>query len=273
MEAVRELTRPLPALVMAEVMGIPAAERGDFLEGVLALAALHAPEAGADEAVLVRHAQQTLARLRACLRRVVALRQHAPGVDLLSRMMEGAGETGEDPREWVTLTALHLLTEHASTEDQLGNGLHELLVHTAQFEKLRQTPSLLRAAVEETLRFSPAQPFAHRVVGETFQWQGRTLRKGDEVFLGVGAANRDPRGVADPDQFELTRDPYGQKHLSFGFGAHHRLCAGLVRLELESLFTAVLTHLPGLTLDAPRLPRLKCHSLLYRGFETLPVRW
>ena len=159
------------------------------------------------------------------------------------------------------------------THLEISERLHELLAHPGQFDKLRENPSLVRQAVEEVLRCGPAHPFALRVVAETFQWQGRTLRKGDEVFLGVAAANRDPRVMPDPDRFDLTRDRYEQRHLSFGFGAHHPLCASLVRLELETLFDVLLIQLPGLRLDGERLPRLKCHSLLYRGFEALPLRW
>ena len=269
-DAVAAVTRQLPAGVMAELLDIPAAERARFIEWALRLAEARAPEADADEALLARRAHEAEHELLEYLGHLVDQRRQEPGGDLLSRLLHGSG-AGEDPAVWAPRTVLCLMAEHACSADLLGNGLNELLAHPEQWRRLRADGSLLRGAVEEVLRFSPAVPFVHRVAAETFLWQGRSVRKGDEVFLGLAAANRDPAVVEDPERFDITRDPYGQRHLSFGFGAHHNLSAGLIRRELETLLEVVLEELPNLRPDPERLPQLKCHSLLFRGLETLPV--
>ncbi|HZI02751.1 MAG TPA: cytochrome P450, partial [Archangium sp.] len=103
--------------------------------------------------------------------------------------------------------------------------------------------------------------------------RGRTIRKGDIVFLGLAAANHDPAAFPDADRFDITRDPHQQKSMSFGFGPHHCLGAGLARRELEIAFEELLHRMPELRLDETRLPRIKCGGLLFRGFESLCVRW
>lgn len=270
-DAVETVTRQLPPELMAEVLAIPVAERPRFLEWARLLADLQAPMAGVDEGALERRAHAAVQELLAYLGQLVEERRQEPGGDLLSRLIHGPGGAEEEPGRWVPRAALYLLAEHASSADVLANGLNELLVHPEQLERLRADGSLVRAAVEEVLRFSPAQPFVHRVATETFSWHGRCVHKGDEVFLGLAAANRDPAVVPEPERFDITRDPYEQRHLSFGFGTAHSLSAGLVRRELETLLCTVLEELPHLRLDPRRLPQLKCHSLLSRGFETLPV--
>ena len=162
---------------------------------------------------------------------------------------------------------------HLTTTDQLGNGLYELLTHRDQLELLRGEPGLLRPAIEEMIRFAPAVPFTTRLVVENFELRGRTLRKGDIVFLGLAAANHDPAVFPDADRFDITRDPNQHKPMSFGFGAHHCVGAGLARRELEIAFEELLQRMPELRLDETRLPRIKCNGLLFRGFDSLPLRW
>ena len=91
------------------------------------------------------------------------------------------------------------------------------------------------------------------------------------VFLGIAAANRDPDVFADPGRFDITRQ--NNKYVSFAFGPHLCLGAGLARRELELALRTLLRRMPDLRLDEQRPPRLKCNSLLFRGFDSLPVRW
>jgi cytochrome P450 PksS len=113
----------------------------------------------------------------------------------------------------------------------------------------------------------------HRIAVEDFQLRGKTIKKGSVVFMGMAAANRDPAVFPDPDRFDITRDNTHQKHLSFSFGPHHCIGAGLARRELEIAFEVLLDRLPGVRLDEERPPQLKCHSLMFRGFESLHLRW
>ena len=103
--------------------------------------------------------------------------------------------------------------------------------------------------------------------------RGKTIRKGDVVFLCMASANRDAEAFPDPDRFDITRGYIHSKHMSFGHGPHHCLGAGLARRELEIAFEVMLRRLPGLRLDEQQPPEVKCHSLVFRGFSRLPVRW
>lgn len=271
MDAIRAVCAPLPALVLAEVFGLPEQDRETFLSWARHLSDFHSPVSGADREALARGALGATRELLAYLEPLLEERSRSPGTDLLSRMLQVAPQEARTPRRVATL-ALMLVSGLGAVTDQLGNGLHELLLHPGQKRMLRLDRSRMRPCVEETLRFQPAQPLLRRTVGETLSLRGRTLHKGETVFLNAAAANRDPRVFMDPERFEPTRDSARQKHLTFGFGLHHRLDAGLIRHEMEALFEVLLEELPGLHLDEERLPRLKCHSPLARGIEMLPVR-
>jgi cytochrome P450 PksS len=223
---------------------------------------------------VARRANEGQRALNQYLTAIVEERRRAPGEDLISLMLlvppEQGGMTTE---EVVAQTSLLLAAGYLTTTDQLGNGLYELLTHRDQLELLRRYPELLGSAVEEMIRFSPAVPFTHRIATETFELRGRTLRKGDVVFLGLAAANHDPAAFADPDHFDITRVGPPHRHMSFASGPHQCLGAGLARRELEITLAELLQRMPELRLDESRQPRIKCNGLLSRGFESLPVRW
>lgn len=273
MNAVESLASQLPPRVIAEVLGIPVQDREQFLEWARPIADFNAPAAGTDVVDLARRTNTATRELFAYLRRIIEERSHTPGEDLLSQMIQSqqAGQMTLD--QLVSNAGLILFAGHTTTTDQISNGLHDLLAHRDQFHKLQEDRTLVRSAVEEMLRYNPAVPFMHRIAAETFQLRGKTIRKGDVVFMGLAAANRDPEAFPDPDRFDITRDSNHQKHMSFTFGPHHCLGAGLARRMLEITFEVLLERLPGLRLDPEQLPQLKCHSLMFRGYESLTVRW
>jgi len=166
-----------------------------------------------------------------------------------------------------------LIAGHTTTTDQISNLVHDLLTHPEQLQMVRNNPSLLPTAVEESLRFHPAVPFHYRIAAEDIPLRGRTIRKGDVVFFGLAAANRDPQHFHEPDRFDITRDAMAQKHMSFSFGPHHCLGANLARRELEIGLEILLERMPRLRLDEERPPRQKAESLVFRGFHSLHIRW
>jgi cytochrome P450 PksS len=125
--------------------------------------------------------------------------------------------------------------------------------------------------VESDFQRTSRHPFIHRIVTEDFELRGQRLRRGQLVFLGMAAANRDPAVFSDPDRFDASREP--NKHMTFAFGAHMCIGAGLARRELEVALLALLRRMPGLRLDPERPARPRCTSLVLRGFESMPVRW
>jgi cytochrome P450 PksS len=273
MDVVKAVSSQLPPIVISEFLGIPLEERDKFLEWSHPIADFNAPAAGTDVVALARRANTAIGELLDYLKALIEKRRQHPGQDALSQMVQAQQEGRMTLDELVSNTSLILFAGHTTTTDQISNGLYALLTHPEELQKLQADLSLVRPAVEEMLRFNPAVPFMHRIAAVDFELRGKAIKKGDVVFMGLAAANRDPQAFPEPDRFDIGRDHLHTKHMSFTFGPHHCMGAGLARRELEIAFEVLLTRLPGLRLDEEIQPRLKCHSLMFRGFEELPVRW
>ena len=273
-DLVPELFYQMPPLVIAELLGITPEDRERLQQWGEAVTQLTSTGAAKNLLEVARQANEGQARINQFLTNLVEERRRAPGDDLVSHMLRSQQQDGGmTTEEIVANTSLLLAAGHLTTTDQLSNGLYELLMHPEQLALLRREPSLLKPAIEEMMRFAPPVPFVHRIAVDTIELRGRTIRKGDVVFLGLAAANHDPAAFKDAEYFDISRDPHQQKSMSFGFGPHHCLGAGLARRELEIAFEELLHRMPELRLDMTKLPRIKCGGLLFRGFESLPVRW
>lgn len=272
-DLVPEVFYQMPPLVIAELLGITAEDRERLQQWGEAVTRLTSTGAATHLMEAARQANEGQAKINGFLTALVEERRRAPGDDLISHMLRVQDQGGMPTEEVVANVGLLLAAGHLTTTDQLSNGLYELLTHPEQLALLRKDPTLLKPAIEEMMRFAPPVPFVHRIAVDDIELRGRTIRKGDIVFLGLAAANHDPAAFPDADRFDITRDPHQQKSMSFGFGPHHCLGAGLARRELEIAFEELLHRMPELRLDETRLPRIKCGGLLFRGFESLCVRW
>ncbi|HZH13718.1 MAG TPA: cytochrome P450 [Archangium sp.] len=272
-DLVPEVFYQMPPLVIAELLGITAEDRERLQQWGEAVTRLTSTGAATNLLEAARQANEGQAKINGFLTALVEERRRALGDDLISHMLRVQDQGGMPTEEVVANVGLLLAAGHLTTTDQLSNGLYELLTHPEQLALLRKDPTLLKPAIEEMMRFAPPVPFVHRIAVDDIELRGRTIRKGDIVFLGLAAANHDPAAFPDADRFDITRDPHQQKSMSFGFGPHHCLGAGLARRELEIAFEGLLHRMPELRLDETRLPRIKCGGLLFRGFESLCVRW
>jgi cytochrome P450 len=273
MDLVADFSYQLPPLVIAEVLGVPASHHQRFRQWSVALGEFSSPAAGKDMKDVAARGSQGMMELSSFLAKAIEERRHAPGQDVLSQMVHHEGVGKITPEELVANAIAILAAGHLTTTDQINNSIYDLLTHPEQLRMLRENPSLMRQAVEEMVRFTPAVSTVFRVAAETFELRGRTIRKGDVVFFLVGAANRDPEVFRDPDRFDITRDSSQQRQMSFSFGPHQCLGAHLARYELEIAIGALLQHLPGLRLDPDHQPRRKLQNLLFQGFEQLHIRW
>ena len=175
--------------------------------------------------------------------------------------------------ELTTLGCTLLIGGHETTANQINLSLLCLLDHPDELAKLRASPDLIPAAVEELLRFvrlGSGLPPA-RVAKDDVELGHVTIRAGESVLPLFATANRDPSVFSDADQFDVTRDAAG--HLAFGAGPHHCLGAQLARLELQEAFRGLLGRMPGLRLAVPAQelrfkPGMAVHSLC-----ELPVAW
>ncbi len=149
----------------------------------------------------------------------------------------------------------------------LGNTLVALARHPDQRTLLRDNPDLIENAVEELLRFDPPAQVSGRQATADFEVAGVTIRRGDNIGLMIGAANRDKRRWSDADELRLDRpDP---RPISFGFGAHHCLGAALARLELRIALPVLLDTLGDYTIDPARTVWKRSFAL--RGPTSLPL--
>ncbi len=169
---------------------------------------------------------------------------------------------------------LLLVAGHETTANLISSAVHHLLRHPDQLAALRADPSLVDGAVEEALRYEPpAQIAAYRYTAEPMTLAGTAIDQGERVVLGLGAANRDPERFADPDRFDIHRDPaVNRAQIAFSHGIHHCLGAPLARLETAVALPALLRRFPGLALDDTADAPQWRPSLL-RGLRNLPVRW
>jgi cytochrome P450 len=258
---------PLPALVIMDMLGVPADElaRVKRLSDDMALF-IGSSRMAADKYDIAQAATREMAEY---FRGMIAARRTRPSADLLSELvhLEDEGDRLSDD-ELVASCILLLFAGHETTTNHIANGLLGLMRFPAQADRLRAEPSLAATAVEELLRYDGPNGAQVRIVQQEQDLHGKTLKAGERVFIFLNAANRDPRAYADPDRVEFGRD--GPPHLAFGFGTHICLGFPLARLEGQVALPAVLARWPGLALADERLKWL--NSMVFRGMKSMPVR-
>jgi cytochrome P450 len=265
-ELVRELAQPLPARVIAELLGVPAESMDLFRTASDELIELLDPLSGREGLDPPKRALRTLG---ACFRELLAQRRRSPHDDLVSAMIE-AEENGErlTERELLSLCALLLVAGHETTTNLIGNAVLLLLRHPAERERLRRDPDLLPSAVEECLRFEPPVQLTDRAVISPVELRGVRLARGDIVVALLAQANRDPERFAQPDRFDVGRSE--NRHLSFGLGSHYCLGAALARLEAQAALGGLLRRFPDFA--GPTQPPGWKASVVLRGPTALPLQ-
>jgi cytochrome P450 PksS len=270
MDVIGDLALPLPAVVIAELFGIPPEDREVFHHWSMASARFFGGAVG-DPAEAARAANEATVRQERYFRDLLAERRRRPGDDLMSLLLEGQAE-GRLTAEEVCAQCILLLTAgHVTTMDQLGNTVLALLKNPEQMGRLRDEPGQVRSAVEEVLRYDGAVQMLQRIAREDLTLHGRTIRKGDLLYLSLGAANRDPEVFPEPDRFDIGRPD--NRHLAFGAGPHFCLGMILARRELEVSLGRLVLRMPRLRFDEERPVRRRADSLVFRGLESLPVRY
>ncbi len=240
------VAEPLPVAVIAEMLGIPPADRAPLRPWSAAICGMY--ELNPDEET-ARRAVRASVEFSAYLRELIAARRREPGEDLISALI-AAHDEGDSlsEQEMVSTCVLLLNAGHEATVNATAGGWWTLFRHPDQLELLRRTPQMLPSAVEELLRYdTPLQLFERWVLDE-IEIDGVTIPRGGEVALLFGSANRDPARFRDPDRLDLAR--VDNPHVSFGAGIHYCLGAPLARVELTASFGALLRRAPRLRLAA-----------------------
>jgi cytochrome P450 len=264
-EVMETLARPLPMIVMAELLGVPTQDLAQFQRWSRQRARVIEPNMTARERQL---ATQAAYELDAYFLSLIEQRRAKPRDDLISGLVaaESAGDQLSHDELQVMLRLL-LIAGNETTTNLIGNGLLALLRHPDQLQMLRADSSLVAGAVDELLRYdSPAQVVA-RTALQDMEIEGRPIRKGQGIVLLLGSANRDPEVFDHPDRLDVKR--HGPSILGFGRGIHHCLGAPLARLEARITFETLLERFAEmrlLTADPPFRD-----NIVLRGLGVLPV--
>ncbi|MEV4060026.1 cytochrome P450 [Nonomuraea dietziae] len=239
-DLIAEVAEPLPVTVIAEMLGVPDADRH-------LLRPWSADICGMYELNPSQEAQHTAVRAASefsdYLKGLARARRAAPGEDLISALAQ-IEELTED--ELVGTCVLLLNAGHEATVNVTGNGWWSLFRNPSELVRLREDLSLLPTAVEELMRYDTPLQMFERWVLEDIEVGGVSIPKGVEIALLFGSANRDPEVFDRPDALDVGRAD--NRHISFGAGIHFCLGAPLARIELVESFGALLTRAPDIAL-------------------------
>jgi cytochrome P450 len=264
LDLISELAYPLPVVVIAELLGVPAEDRVKFQEWSSVAAASLDPLVPPD---LASRFEQARGSLHAYLRGIIAERRREPRADLISALVavEEGGDVLSEP-ELVIMCTLLLIAGHQTTVNLIGNATLALLRHPDQLARLREDPNLIASAVEELLRFDSPVQMTARIAMEPMEIGGHPIGAGEWVLALIGAANHDPAQFAEPETLDLSRNP--NPHIAFGRGIHFCLGAPLARLEGQIAIGRLLRRFPNLTLAGEPVRR---EQVTLRGLASLPV--
>ncbi len=245
-DLIADYAGPVPTVVIAQMMGIPAERHGDFKtwsDTVVRSSFNPAPtEEDLANSVAARE------KLVAFFLEQIEERRARPGPDLISQMLaaESDGQRLSD-RDIVNQCNLLLVAGNVTTTDMIGNGVKAFLEHPQQREKLLANPELLGAAVEEVLRYDSPVTNSGRISHDEIEIAGCPIRRGESLNVSLASANRDPAVYENPDSFDIERKPI--PHQAFGGGRHHCLGASLARLEGGEAILRLLQRFPHLALS------------------------
>ena len=244
MDVIDVLAAPLPAIVIAELLGVPAEDHRRFKAWAAEIvASIGQPSFAAGPGA----APPAIQQLFGYLSEIIAARRAEPRDDLISAMVLAQEEDDAlSDAELLATSNLLLIAGHETTTNLIGNGLLALLREPDQLARLRGDLDLLPTAIEELLRYDGPVQATLRVAREDVEIGGQAIEAGSLLLVGIGAANHDPDVFAEPERLDVGRDP--NPHLAFGFGAHFCLGAPLARLEGEVALRALLERFPRLEL-------------------------
>ena len=268
MDLMSDFAGPLPAIVSAEMLGLPTQDHEQLKEWSQTFAQIlgnfqNNPD-GIDEVL------NATSDMTEYLQRALTQNADAPTVGLIGLLSQARVQGDRLTQEEVIAnTIITMVGAMETTTNLIGNGLVTLLRHPSALEQLRRDPAMLPTAIEELLRYESPSQQTTRIAPEDLVLGGQQIEQGQSVIAVMGAANRDPARFADPDRFDLTRQD--NRHLAFGWGPHFCFGAPLGRIEAQIAFEALLTRLPELELGGGPLQWRT--NLKLRGLEKLPIRW
>ncbi len=244
---------PLPTTVMAELLGINAADRRDFRRWSLGCMQALNPFRSEEQTALYEESTTVLADY---LAREVDKRRDNPGDDLISGLA-GAEEEGEKAttEELVLLIRLLLIAGNSTTTDMISSGVVQFLKNPEQLEKLKADPSLIENALDEILRIEPPVAQVLRSAHEDMEVADKQVKAGDTLHMSLFGVHFDPEMNAQPEAFDITREKIN--HFAFGGGAHYCLGAALGKAQGRIALPMLFERFPNLAFAPDKKPQHK----------------
>jgi cytochrome P450 len=249
-EVIGDLAAPLPAIVTAEMLGVPTADHQQLKDWSATFAEMlgnfqHNP----DRIPRVLDAVQGMADyFREAIRDV----SRHPREGLINAFVtaEINGDRFTED-EVIANTIVTMVGGQETTTNLIGNGILTLLRNPSERDRLASDNSIIGSAVEELLRYESPSQHTARIAPRDVMMGGKQIRKGDAVIAVMAAANRDPERFPDPDRLDLLRTD--NRHVAFGWGPHFCFGAPLARIEGQVAFASALRKLGDLSLPSQKL--------------------
>jgi pimeloyl-[acyl-carrier protein] synthase len=268
MDIIADFAEPLPAIVTAEMLGVPIRDHRKLKDWTAVFAEMlgnfqhnpdHVPK-------VLRALEEMLEYFRERVREIRAHPREGLINSLLTAEINGDRLTEE---EVIANSIVTMVGGQETTTNLIGNGLLTLLRHPAEMQRLRGDLALIPSAVEELLRYESPSQHTARMAPCDLELGGRKISKRQAVIAVMGAGNRDPERFPDPDRLDLARTD--NRHLAFGWAAHFCFGAALARIEGQVSFATILSRMPNLALQP--VPLQWRTNLGLRGLVTLPVSY
>lgn len=263
-DLLNDFALPLPLTVIADLLGIPTADRGRFSRWTKEI--IKPPSTK----TLFQMVPATWFFMR-YLRQLFEARRTEPRDDLLTALLQ-AEESGDrlSEDELLAMVFVLIVAGHETTMNLIASGMLALLEHPDQLERLRKEPELIKSTVEELLRFTnPVETTTERFAAEDVTLAGAEIKRGELVLVALASANRDEQIFDNPDKLDITRPK--NRHLAFGQGVHYCVGAPLARLESSIAINLLIQRLPNLQLAVPA-DKIKWRATqIVRGLDSLPV--
>ncbi|WP_391560626.1 cytochrome P450 [Robertmurraya sp.] len=265
MDVVSDYAFPLASLIIAKILGVPADERNQFREWAVTL--IQTIDFTRTRMGLA-NGNDTIRKLLVFFRELITKRKHNPQDDLISMLIK-EGQQGDKltEEELLSTCILLVIAGHETTVNLISNSVLSLLNHPEQLVELKQRPSLIERAVEEFLRYESPTQMTARLASEDIEFNGTTIKKGEQVYILLGAANRDPKKFFHANVLDITRNP--NPHIAFGYGIHFCLGSSLARLEAQIAILTLLQRLSNLQIATPDLQWRKLTG--FRSLKKLPI--
>ena len=259
-DLVTAFAKPIPTIVICELLGVPYRDRDSFQEQI---DTFMGGETSDEELIAAYTATQEY------LAGLVAAKRANPTDDVLSELTDS--DLTDEELKGISL--ILLAAGFDTTANMLSLGTFALLQHPAQLAALRADPALTDGAVEELLRYLSVAKTFMRTALEDVEVGGRTIEAGTTVVLSYNTANRDPERFADPHVLDIRRQDAGG-HLAFSHGIHQCLGQQLARVEMRVAFRALVDRFPALRLAVPAEEvGLRPETADIYGVKSLPVTW